>query len=225
MDRYLEGFYGELSREWRGSLVKVGFIRSRNAKEYLHRLSKSGKVERVSWGWYFVPVRTEGIGGVFDFLRRDRNFKVLVGQTAASFWNSDFVHRNVYSLVVKDSSYRKALSRFAESRKWNLSIEVNENAEREIRFRKIHDLCVESPLEAAVECMQKWAFTDSFSIISGNSKIRAGIKRFYWKRISGTNVRVGQVISYVFKARKASGLPGILRRHIDESFGRVKEFE
>ncbi|MEX2704840.1 MAG: hypothetical protein Q6352_006225 [Candidatus Freyrarchaeum guaymaensis] len=43
-------------------------------------------------GWYYIPEKRD----VWDFLARDKHFKVLIKQTAASIWNHDFVHRNVY---------------------------------------------------------------------------------------------------------------------------------
>lgn len=220
MERYLENFHRGLLKNWRGSLVKVGLIRHRNAKEYFSRLSKTRKIERISWGWYFIPDKIEG---VFDFLKKDKNFKILVAQSAASFWNGDFIHRNIYSLVVRDRSYGKALKEFGKRNGWNFNIEVNENIERETHFRKIRGLRVEEPAETAAECIQKWAFADAFSIILGNKKIRAELKRFYWKRVSGTNVRLGQVISYTFEKNRTSEMPDILKRQIEESLERVRE--
>jgi len=226
MKGYLEKFGTELLRRWAGSLVKVASIshEHKNAKEYLNKLSKEGTIERVTWGWYYVPGKVPmKFEGVFDFLRHDKNFKVLVAQTAASFWNGDFIHRNVYSMVVKDGSCKKALLEFAKKKGWNFKVTVNENAEREINFAKTEGLNVEKPAEAVISCIHNWAFTDAFSILLSNSRIRAKLSKFYWKRVSGTDTRIGQVISYGLNERRTARISERLKGEIDESIEKVKE--
>jgi hypothetical protein len=44
-------------------------------------------VKRVAWGWYWIP---ESYRDAWEFLARDRGFKVAVKQTAASLWNYGF---------------------------------------------------------------------------------------------------------------------------------------
>jgi hypothetical protein len=220
MDRYLKEFMGRKLGKWRGSLVKVNFIGHRNAKEYMNRLAGEGKIERAAWGWYYVPGKA---ADVLDFLRNDRNFKVLVAQTAASFWNGDFVHRNVYSIAVEDGSYKKAMEAFAAKRGWNFMIQVNRNARRDIGFTRKNGLNVEKPAESAAECMRNWAFTDAFSVILSSRAARAGIKEFYWKRVSGTNVRVGQAVNYGLKHGGNAKMPEIMKEEIEESMERVME--
>jgi hypothetical protein len=221
MERYLKEFLEELSRKWKGSLIKVDFISHKNAKEYLNKLTKQGKIERIVWGWYYVP---DKFGDALDFLRKDRNFKILVAQTAASFWNGDFVHRNIYFIVVEDKSYKKALESFARKRGWNFRIEVNENARSEIIFTRENGLNIEKPAYSAMECLQNWAFIDAFSLILTNKGVRAKMRDFYWKRISGTNVRIGQVIGYGLNRKGASKIPDTIKEDIDESIEKVKEF-
>ncbi len=221
MDKYLNEFLEKLSRKWKGSLVKVNFIRCKNSKEYMNKLAKKGKIKRVVWGWYYIP---DGTNNALDFLRRDKNFKVLVAQTAASFWNGDFIHRNVYFIVVEDRSYKKALEAFADKHGWNFRVEVKENAKDKINFVNKNGLNIERPVESAVECIQNWAFTDAFSIIFSNKNTRSKMKDFYWKRVSGTNVRIGQVVHYESNRGKTSKIPESIKKDIKESIEKVMEF-
>ncbi len=221
MDRYLKGFMEKLSKRWEGGLVKVNFVRHKNAKEYMNKLANKGKIERVIWGWYYIPDKSKTS---LDFLRSDRNFKVLAGQTAASFWNGDFIHRNAYFIVVEDKFYKKALEAFAAKRGWNFKVDFNKNAKREIEFASRNGLNIEKPAESAALCMQNWAFADAFSIIFSNKNARAELKDFYWRRVSGTNVRIGQVMSYAISHREAAKIPEIMKEDIDESIEKVREF-
>ena len=70
MQAYLEQFYRDLSG-WKGSLVKVEHVQNPHAKEYLHKLARAGFIERVTWGWYWIPEKTD------DFL----NFILAFGQS------------------------------------------------------------------------------------------------------------------------------------------------
>src|SRR5665647_261167 len=124
MPEYLTQFSKKL-KPYKGSLVRVKSVigTEPNAKEYLNKLSKEGSIERVKWGWYWVPTEVKD---VWDFLEKDQNFKVVSAQTAASFWNNDFVHRDVYVLKVKDKSYGKALKEFGKKKGWNFEVEYFE---------------------------------------------------------------------------------------------------
>lgn len=218
MERYLDRFYRELARKWKGSLVKVDAVRQKNAKKYMNELAARGKIERISWGWYYIP--DSAIKGVFDFLRMDRNFKGLVAQTAASIWNMDFIHRDVYAVAVRNMSFGKALDAFGKKMGWAFRIEV-ERGER--KYQNVRGLNVEKPGESVAECMQKWAFTDAFAVIQMNKRIVPSLRKFYWKRVSGTNVRIGQIISYGYHRDKGVKLPPMLRKEIDESIEKVME--
>src|SRR5437867_1154869 len=127
MAEYLQTFLRQLRQDWRGSLVKVSEAEEidANSKKYMNRLARSSEIERVAWGWYWVPDKYRDF---FDFLRKDRHFKVIQKQTAASYWNGDFIHRDTYSIAVSDKSYGEALSPFAEDRGWRVVVE----------FRKLH---------------------------------------------------------------------------------------
>ena len=83
MPEYLTQFNKKL-KPYEGSLVRVKSVigTEPNAKEYLNKLSKEGSIERVKWGWYWVPT---DVKYVWDFLEKDQNFKVVSAQTAASF--------------------------------------------------------------------------------------------------------------------------------------------
>ncbi len=231
MSEYLEQFYGMIEREWKGSLVKVEFIKEPNAKEYLNKLAKAGLVERVAWGWYWIPDR---IRDVWDFLGKDRNFKVVSSQSAASLWNYDFIHRDVVVLKVRDRSYRRALQEFAKRRGWNVEVEYAEK----IKYKKIGKLFVEDIEDTVVGCLQHWAFADAFAVLYANRKKLSLEKlstRSYWRRISGTNVRVGQALEYgagrmnelsgtrLFTARPSGLKDRFVRSEIDEAVEKVVE--
>jgi len=83
-----------------GSLFRVSdaYRINRRAKEYLHRLSREGYLKRIYRGWYFIPAESR-YRDPWDFLVEDKGFKVIVKQSAASIWNHDFVHRDVYRLA------------------------------------------------------------------------------------------------------------------------------
>jgi len=138
---YLEQFSTTLRKRWRGSLFTVSEAKQvdAKAKEYLHRLRRLGKVKRVCWGWYYLPEKQD----VWDFLTSDKGFKVLIKQTAASIWNYDFVHRNVYRLAVEDSSYKKALEIFGKEKGWMFEIECYDKIP--YKCREVDGLMVEEP--------------------------------------------------------------------------------
>lgn len=231
MSDYLKEFHRRMERRWKGSLVKVESVKEPNAKEYLNKLAKEELIERVSWGWYWIP---EKIEDVWDFLRKDKNFKVVAAQSAASLWNYDFVHRDVVILKVRDSSYGKALREFAKKRGWNIEVDYTEA----INYRKMGNLFVEDMEDTVVDCLQSWAFMDAFAVLYANRE-RLNLKKLfdktYWKRISGTNVRVRQVLEY--GAQKMNELSGerlfsvrglglkdeFVKREIDDAAERVVE--
>jgi len=96
---YLGEFKDRLVKDWSGSLFSLSFIRKihHRAKEYLHRLVKSDGIKRIAWGWCWIPTSYRD---AWEFLARDKSFKVVIKQTAASIWNYDFIHRNVFHLAV-----------------------------------------------------------------------------------------------------------------------------
>jgi hypothetical protein len=234
MPEYLTAFRKRL-KPYEGSLVKVNSVKGiePNAKEYLNKLSKEGSIERIKWGWYWVPTEVEN---VWDFLEKDKNFKVVSAQTAASFWNNDFVHRDVYVLKVKDKSYGKALKEFGRKRGWNLEVEYPKDVSK-IKYRKIGNLLVEDIEENVIECLQKWAFADAFATLYENKdkiNIHRLYKDSYWKRISKTNVRVKQALEYGFHQLEEMGgveFPhretkledSFMKREIDEAIEKVVE--
>lgn len=231
MSRYLKDFYKKIVKEWNGSLVKVSFIKEPHAKEYLNKLSKAGLIERVSWGWYWIPDKTEDI---WDFLRKDKNFKVIAVQTAASLWNYDFIHRDVVVLKVRNRSYGKALQEFAKKRGWSIEVEYAEK----IRYQKIRNLLVEDVDDTVIDCLQNWAFMDAFAVLYVN-KDRLTLKKLadrgYWRRVSGTNIRVRQVLDYgayrmnvlsgenLFKAQGLGLKDNFVKSEIDEAVEKVIE--
>ena len=234
MPEYLTEFNEKL-RLFKGSLVKVKSVKDiePNAKEYLNKLSKGDLIERVKWGWYWVPAK---IKDVWDLLEKDKNFKVVSAQTAASFWNNDFVHRDVYVLKVKEKSYGKALKEFARKKGWNIEVEYLKDPTK-IKYRKVGNLLVEDIEENVIECLQNWAFTDAFATLYENrDKINLNrlYKESYWKRISKTNTRVKQALEYGF--HQLGELGGVefphretrledefVKREIDEAIEKVVE--
>jgi hypothetical protein len=97
-------------------------------------------IEKVTWGWYWIP---DEVKDIWEFLRKDKNFEVISSQTAASFWNHDFIHRNIYIVKVNNKSYGKALEAFARSKGWNVE-------------------------ETIINCMQNLAFVDAFAVLYAN---------------------------------------------------------
>jgi hypothetical protein len=234
MPEYLTEFNKKLT-SFKGSLVKVNSIKGiePNAKEYLSKLAKERLIERVKWGWYWIPVEVKD---VWDFLEKDRNFKVVSAQTAASFWNNDFIHRDVYILKVKDKSYGKALKEFARKKGWNVEVEYAKDASK-IKYRKVGNLFVEDIEENVIECLQNWAFADAFATLYENrGKINLDrlYKASYWKRISKTNIRAKQALEYGFHQLEEKGgvefshketrmEDDFVRREIDEAIEKVAE--
>jgi len=229
MTEYLKKFHRNIERKWKGSLVRVEFIKEHNAKEYLNKLAKAGLIERIAWGWYWIP---DSIKDIWDFLIKDKNFKVMSYQTAASFWNHDFVHRDIIILKVENKSYGKALQEFAKKRGWNIKVEYVED----IKYTKIGNLLVEDIGDTIVECLQNWAFMDAFAVLYVNKKklaLRKLVDKSYWKRISGTNVRIRQALEYgayrmnelageeLFPVRKFDLKDRFVKSEVDDAVERV----
>ena len=193
---YLRQFGSALKEKMDGSLftVKDAAQIDVRAKEYLYRLGKLGEVRRAYWGWYYIP---EEHKDVWEFLAKDRGFKVLIKQTAASIWNYDFVHRNVYRLAVEDASYKKALEGFGEEKEWIFEVEYCDKIPYE--YREVDGLMVEAPEPCVVDCAADWAFLDAFAVLyfrkddTSFEKIR---KLARWRRVSGTDIRVWNAIKY-----------------------------
>lgn len=232
MENYLKEFYKRL-KKYEGSLVKVSSIKNLNiyAKEYLIKLAKFGKIEKIAWGWYYILPKVEPRDAL-EFLAKDRNFKVVIGQTAASFWNQDFIHRNVVTISVNNLSYKKALEAFAKKRKWNMLIEYNKRGEN-IKYTKFGNLLIEDRHQTIIDCMKRWAFIDAIAILSANKNLSFHqlIKNSFWIRISRTDVRVKQAIEYVVCKLPKDGETKIdiknefIRAELDEAISKVSEFE
>jgi hypothetical protein len=233
MSEYLDEFYNKIKKKWKGSLIRVNYVKEKNAKEYLNKLAKAGSIERIKWGWYWVP---DDIKDVWDFFGKDKNFKIISSQTAASFWNYDFLHRDTYVIKVKNKSYGKALQEFGERKGWNIKVEV---MKRPVKYVKIGKLFIENVEESIIDCLQNWAFTDAFAVLYENrAKINAEIllKKGYWKRISGTNVRVRQALEYgsykfnelsgknLFPSKEIRLKDDFVRREIEDAVEKVVEF-
>lgn len=232
---YLDELVKALSERWNGSIFSVDEASKLDprAKEYLHRLNKIGGVRRVTWGWYCIPEKYED---VFDFFAKDRGFKVLVKQTAASVWNYDFVHRNVYSLAVEDRSYKRALESFGEEMGWILEVESYEKMPYE--FEEVDGLFVETPESCLVNCVSDWTFLDAFAVLyfrRDEISLKKVKELARWKRISRTDTRAWTAIKYgcglfneklggrVFNVRKTS-LGGDAKELVEEAVEKVVEF-
>jgi hypothetical protein len=236
MQDYLQRFYGQLKEKYSGSLVSVHAVEKMepNAKEYLNKLAKEGSIERVTWGWYWIP---NSFSDIWQFLREDRNFKVVASQTAASFWNGDFVHREVFTLKVSDGSYSRALQEFGKKQGWKIEVEyVKPN---EVRYKKLGGLLVEDIEENIIECVRRSAFTDAFATLYANRRkidhVRLA-RRTYWQRVAGSNVRVRQVLEYgyhfanqlegkrMFPQNKVRLNDDFVKRDIEEAVEKVVEY-
>ncbi|MEW5936481.1 MAG: hypothetical protein AB1665_01500 [Candidatus Thermoplasmatota archaeon] len=228
---YLDDFNKRLRKNWRGSLVKVEQVKEANAREYMHNLARAGYVEHVTHGWYWVPDEFESF---YDFLRTDKNFKVVSRQSAASFWNNDFIHREVYSLKVKSKSYARALKAFAEKKGWHVEVQVV----KDVDYMEMHGLKIEPVSESIIGCLQLWAFADAFSALYLNrAKVRLKelSKRAYWKRLSKTQIRVRQILEYgskkinelaerrIFDVKEVRIYDEFIRSELDEAVEKVME--
>lgn len=227
MDSYLSEFRKRLAGQ-EGSLVKVASVRSPHAKEYMSKLAKQGAVERIAWGWYYVPGRRKPERPL-DFLAEDGNYKVLTGQTAASVWNGDFIHREAVALTVDDPSYGKALESFGKKKGWSFAVDYDPKA-RKIPSKKMGKLLVEEPEAAVVDCFKKWAFVDAVATLNPRMQIEEMARDSYWTRIPKTDVRIGQALTYVShrlfgSQADASISDDFVRRGLDEAIEKVKEFE
>ncbi len=236
MQAYLKKFYDAVKKH-EGSLVRVSSAKriNKNAKEYLAKLVKQGLIEKDVWGWYYIKPKKEA--NVLEFLQQDQNFKAIVSQSAASFWNNDFIHRESLNVVVDSISFKKALEAFAKKKGWQLTVEYNRDA-RKLKFEKIKKLAVEGPAETIIECISKWAFADAMAVLVVN-KNRINwqklIERSYWVRVSGTNVRAKQAIEYAayqlnktgfkFNVRKITIKNNFVKQELDEAVEKVLEFE
>lgn len=218
-------------------MVKVGDINNMepNAKEYLNNLAKEGLIERVIWGWYWVPDELEDF---YDFLKKDRHFAVLSSQSAASFWNYDFIHRDIFNIKVVNRSFGKALKAFSENRDWIVEIEYIKNFS-DVRYIKRGGLYVETLEEAIINCIQRWAFIDAFAVLFVNrTRIRINElnKVAYWMRLARTDIRVRQVLDYgvkrlnellgepIFKTRMITIEDDFVRNNVNDAIEKVVEF-
>jgi hypothetical protein len=227
---YLEHFRRKLERRWKGSLISVAEAREiePNAKKYLSELAAAGEITKVSWGWYWIADKYRDF---FDFLGKDKHFKVLQKQSAAAFWNGDFIHRESYSVAVRDRSYARALRSFASLQGWKVEVEAREFQEGE--YGRMQGLPVEALEETIVDCVKEWAFADAFASIFQNHKAVDWdrISKHYWERIPRSNVRVGQVLKYgeAIMDREPerpvrSAIPdGFVSRQVEEAAQRVIE--
>jgi hypothetical protein len=227
LDEYLREFRKRLDGH-KGSLVKVASVRSPHAKEYMPKLAKEGGIESVAWGWYYVPGRREPEAPL-DFLAADGNFKVLTGQTAASVWNGDFIHREAVTLTVDDPSYGRALQSFGKKKGWSFAVDYNPKA-RKIRTKKIGKLLVQAPEATVVDCFKRWAFVDAVATLNPRMHLDKLARESYWARIPKTDVRIGQALTYVshrlFGAEADAQISDdFVRRGLDEAIEKVKEFE
>jgi len=233
---YLESFRAALARSWSGSLFRVRDAERVHprAKEYLHRLSKSGVVRRISWGWYYIP---ESYRDPWDFLAKDKGFKVVIKQTAASIWNYDFIHRDIYRLAVEDRSYKRALEDFAEQMGWKFEVEYHDKVPYE--YMRVDGLLIETPESCIVSCISEWSFTDALAVLyfRRNEVDFKKLRRMArWKRISRTDIRAWIAIKYgcsllnrklgrqIFKVKPTSLKHDDIRELVNEAVEKVIEF-
>ncbi|MCD6220331.1 hypothetical protein J7K43_08125 [Candidatus Calescamantes bacterium] len=213
MEKYLEKFLKRLEK-WKGSLVRVKSIEHSHSKEYLNKLAKRGIVERIKWGWYWIP---DDVKDIWEFLEKDRNFKVISSQSAASFWNHDFIHRDIVVIKVNNKSYGEAVKEFCRRRGWEIEVEYVKDISR-IGYVKVGNLKIEKIDECIIDCFKHWAFMDAFATLYVNRN-KVNIRRLfqdnYWKRIPHSQIRIGQVLKYGFSLFNEKG-----RRSIFPIFGK-----
>ena len=172
--QYLDNFLKALQAKWKGSLIRVSDAAAiqPNAKKFMGLLAKTGRIEKVIWGWYWVPGTYRDF---YDFLSKDKNFKVLQKQSAAAFWNGDFIHRDHFSVAVKDKGFAKAVAVFARDKGWNVAVEVR--TLKPSQYVETAGICVESLEETIIDCVKSWAFTDAFSAMAQNRR------RLQWRKL------------------------------------------
>jgi len=161
----------------------------------------------------------------------------LIKQTAASIWNYDFVHRNVYRLAVEDTSYKKALERFGKERGWIFEVECYDKMPYE--YKEVEQLMVEGPESCVVNCVADWAFLDAFAVLYfGKDEISFDKVRQLarWKRISRTDTRVWNAVKYgcnlfnkqmrkkVFDVKATKLDQDDVKELVEEAVGKVMEF-
>jgi len=189
---------------------------------------------RVGWGWYWIPCEYRD---PWDFLAKDRWFKVVIKQTAASIWNYDFVHRDIYRLAVEDRSYKWALEDFAGQMGWSFEVEYHNRVPYE--YRRVDGLFIETSESCIVSCMSEWSFMDAFATLYFRrdeidfEKVRRMAR---WRRISKTDTRVWTAIKYgcnllneqlgmrVFMVRSTDLKCEDVRELIEEAVERVVTF-
>lgn len=235
---YLDRFARQLESKFESGLftVKKAEKIDPRAKEYLHRLEEAGRVERVCWGWYRFPREFED---VWDFLVKENGFKVVIKQTAASFWNYDFVHRNVYRLAVQNSSYKRALEEFAKKKGWIFEVEDYDDLRKRFDYQEVDGLYIEKPESCIVDCMTVWSFLDAFAVLffrreEVSLKKLKGLGR--WRRISRTKIRAWNATKYgcnlfndrmdeeMFDVRKTSLKREDVKELVEEAVEKVVEF-
>jgi predicted transcriptional regulator of viral defense system len=234
---YLEYFQKRLAKRWKGSLVSVREAKEidRNAKKYLNELAKAGEIDKVVWGWYWVP---DVYDNFLDFLAKDKHFKVLQKQSAAAFWNGDFIHRDYLRVAVRDPGYGKALEAFATGMGWKVRVETRELKEGQYdQYKKMAGVPVEGLEETIVDCVKEWAFADALASVHQNYEAIDWdrIWDHSWERVAGSDVRVGQVLKYgtammgqagrsdTYATSRAFIADEFVRRQVDEAAMQVIE--
>ncbi len=232
---YLQDFKSALKQEWAGSLftVRSALRMNQRAKEYLHRLNKSGEVTRVHWGWYYLPEKEDP----WEFLVKDKGFKVVIKQSAASVWNYDFIHRDIIHLAVAEQSYKNALEGFAGKMGWDFEVEYHDKIP--YKYVNIDGLLVQTLETCIVDCIADWAFTDAFATLYYRrrevdfQKLRESAR---WRRVSKTATRAWQIITFgcgllnkqqrrsVCKIRETASVPNELEELTREAIEKVVEF-
>lgn len=225
MKQYLKEFSRDIETKWKGSLVKVAHIRKPHAKEYLNQLAKEGAIQKVTWGWYWVPSIMENIQ---DFLQKDKNFKVIADQTAASLWNGDFIHRDIYIVKVRDRSYARALEKFGIKKGWQIRAKYTNET---INYKKINGLFVESIEQTVMDCLRNHAFEDAFATLYSNKDsidVEKMKYKYYWDRLPHSKIRIRQILGYYWsrvKGRRYRDLEdGYIKRNVDDALEKVIAF-
>lgn len=233
----MKDFEKSIIEGYGGSLISPKMFSNKysHAKVYLSNMEKKGLIKRVRWGWYWVPREYKDF---YDFLATDRNFKVLLAQSASSFWNFDFIHRDFYLIGVKNKSFSKALEKFCNQRGWRVEAKVNPELGKK-DYTEIDGIYVENKEQSIIGCIKNWAFIDAFAVLyiwKGNIDYKTLREKSLWKRVSGTNTRVWQVIKYgcgtmnelsgrnFFPFRKSALKDDFLSREIEEAVEKVLEF-
>ncbi len=193
----LKKFYDKLYKNFKGSLVTYNHVKNidKNAKEYLNQLADKNKIDEIITNWYYIK---DNFKDEIDFLSKDKNFKIISGISAASFWNYEFIQHNVCRVLVNNKEYAKTLEKFSEKHNLKINVIYSKNLPKYI---KADNLLIETIEYCIIDCLTDYAFIDAFSTIYEQKKdinLENLLKLSYHKTLPNSNIKLNQILYYAF---------------------------